>query len=82
MPGQRQDRSQDQRHDPVLLLAAACVPIPEAMILMLSQPEAPAPDRPADDPPVTGPQRWLLNALIASGALALAAAVARLPSQG
>lgn len=77
----------DHRDDMTLLLAAACVPLPEAMILMLCQPEDPAPDLapdlPADDPPVTDRQRWILNVTAVAGALAVAAAtVAKLVPHG
>ena len=79
----------DRKDDSALLLAAACVPLPEAMIFMLCQPEEPAPGLPANDPllgdpPVTDRQRWILNLIIIAGALAVAAAaiVARLAPPG
>lgn len=65
----------DRNDDSALLLAAACVPLPEAMILMLCQPEEVAPGLPANDPPVTDRQRWVLNLIAIAGALAVVAAL-------
>lgn len=74
----------DRRDDPVLLQAAACIPIPEAMILMLCQPDSLAADSPANDSPVTARQWRVLNAAAFAMALAVAVAaiVARLAPPG